>query len=239
MREDTIGLGMSVACLKFAFEGELIFIGETKTDAIDSKYCPGFILYQGAPSNEKMEQIPLALSYTLGRFFPSLGYSRFDEKWDIVSYKSVDPYDIEKRVYTSRTKPPLKLNCSDFDPINASIISKSVESFCLKFNTYDLKHISWLYWHAETSPVHVKASQFGATIEAIQGNYIKANEQSFQTKLLKKEEWKKIKKEFIYAIEELFQNSSDSKEPNEKWIIKNKIYNLNQTPHSEMTKKIF
>jgi hypothetical protein len=238
-REDTIGLGMSVACLKFAFEDELLFIGETKTDAIDSKYCPGFILYQGAPSNEKMEQIRLALSYTLGRFFPSLGYSRFDEKWDIVSYKCVDPYDIEKRVYTSQTKPPLKLNCSDFDPINANIVSKSVELFCLKSNEYDLKHISWLYWHAVTSPVHVKASQFGATIEAIQRNYIKANEQSFQTKLLKKEEWKRIKKELIDTIEALLPNAPDSKEPNEKRIIKNKIYNLNQTPQSEMTKRFY
>lgn len=238
-REDTIGLGMSVTCLKFVFEDELIFIGETKTDAIDSKYCPGFILYQGAPSNEKMEQIRLALSYTLGRFFPSLGYSRFDEKWDIVSYKCVDPYDIEKRVYTSQTKPPLKLNRSDFDPINANIVSKSVESFCLKFHAYDLKHISWLYWHAVTSPVHVKASQFGATIETIQRNYIKINEQSFQTELLKKEEWKRIKKEFIDSIEALLPNAPDSKEPNEKRIIKNKIYNLNQTPQSEMTKRFF
>lgn len=238
-REDVIDYESSASCLKFYFEDEVIFVGEAQVDVINDKYSPGFILYQGCPSNEKMEKIRLALSYTFGRYLPSLGYSKFDEQWGIVSYKCIQPYDIEKRVYTSATEPPQKIYQSNYRFVEADLVSKSVESFCLRFDEYDLRHISSLYWHAANSPLHVQASQLGAAIEAIRRNYMKVNEKSFKTKLFDSERWADIQKELIQIVEMNLPDDLDGKEPREKKIIKNKIKNLNQTPHSEMAKRFF
>lgn len=234
-REDIIDFGMSLNCLGFPVNDHFVFIGETSSKTIDKKYFPGFILYQGSPSPEKMEKIRLGLSYTLGRYLPSLGCSRFDNKWDLVSYKCIAPYHIEERVYNSQTEPPSKLNNADIGPINSNIVSKSINSFCDNFEKYDLKHISWLYWHAVTSPVHVQASQLGATIESIQRNYIKVHERFFQTKLFQKKEWKEIQSELIHGIEELLQNNNSD----EKRILLSKIQNLNQTPQRHLTDRFF
>uniref|UniRef100_Q3ARQ1 ApeA N-terminal domain-containing protein n=1 Tax=Chlorobium chlorochromatii (strain CaD3) TaxID=340177 RepID=Q3ARQ1_CHLCH len=237
-KDNFLEFNNSLSCLQFSFEDELIFIGETKTDEIEKKYHPGFILYQGNPSQEKMERIRLALSFLLGRFLPSLGYTAFDEKWDIVSYKCITPYDLDGSVYNSSTMPPIKLKTINFF-INTNIVTRSVNAFYENFLKFDLKYISYLYWNAINSPAHIKASQFGATLEAIQRNYRQVHANDFQTALFKHEEWKIIQKALLDSLDKVLNSNSDNKEIDEKKIIKNKIYSLNQTPQSKLTNRFF
>jgi hypothetical protein len=235
--EDRLGGGLSVKCVGFSVNDYFVFMGEAKSEDLDNRYSPGFILYEGNPRSDDMEKIRLGLSYTLGRYLPSLGYSKFDKKWSIVSYKCIAPYHIEERVYSCQTKPPSKLKDTDFDPINSKIISDFVTSFYEYFDRYDLGHISWLYWHAVASPVHVQASQLGATIESIQKNYIKEHKDRFQTKLFG-DIWKSIQDEIVNIINRSLPDNQ-YKNSKERCILLNKINNLNQTPQSLLTVRFF
>lgn len=236
-REDRLGLGLSSNCVGLAVNDFFIFIGETESKDIDDKFSPGFILYDGDPKPDDMEKIRLGLSFVLGRYLPSLGYSKFDRLWSLVSYKCIDPYDIDQRVYNCQTKPPHELKTDPYMMDN-KIVSNFVTSFFNNFDRYDLRHISWLYWHAVNSPTHVKASQFGATIESLQRKYIKEHKENFQTLLIDRKEWKLLKDVFVEAINTSLVNNQND-EYDEKKILLRKIDNLNQTPQGQLTDRFF
>lgn len=233
-QEDTLGHRHSSNCAGLTINDLFVFIGETESKDIDKKYNPGFILYEGNPNSDVREKVRLGLSYTLGRYLPTLGYSKFDKTWSLVSYKCICPYDIDQRVYNCQTKPPFDLKIDPYK-MNNKIVSNFVTSFFNNFDKYDLRHISSLYWNALNSTTHVKASQLGATLESLQRKYIKKHEENFQTRLIVRKEWQLLRKKLIETIESSLSNKLNG----ESDILLRKIDNLNQTPQSHLTDRFF
>jgi hypothetical protein len=114
------------------------------------------------------------------------------------------------------------------------IINDIINKFVDNYDKYDLQHVSWLYWHAVISPIHLRGVCFGAVLEYIQSKYIAENSISFKTGLVDKKIWKDISKPLFRVINEA-ENLTDE----ERKVLNNKIGNLNITPQSILTDRFF
>ncbi len=185
---------------------------------------PGFILYTEMPSAEIREKIRIILSFLLGIYFVYLGHSVFCKDWRLVSYEAISAYALGGSAYKLPPCPPAPLGKMFEWEIDRTILSNMANKLYTHYDTLNFRSLSWALWHALSAVSHIAPVHYGAAIEALQNAYIKSNENKFNRKLLDGESWSSIKKQ----VEEIIDKSTTEK--NLRYILKNKISNLNEKP---------
>ncbi|MGO9016175.1 MAG: hypothetical protein ACLQF0_14495 [Dissulfurispiraceae bacterium] len=218
-------------CVNISVDGQELYFGVCNKVAVSDEKMPGFVIYNGTPSEEIRSKIRLALSFAFGRPFIHLGHSIFNSKWQLVSFKSISAYTIDGKAFKLLTLPPSPLYEKFGNELNREKFSRMVNAFYKKYDDYNLGHVGWLYWHSVSAPIHIAAVHFGATFEAIQNAFVAANGSLFKTSVLEKTAWESLQKDILEVVRSKSINGDLLK------IINNKIASLNQKPQSVLTEE--
>jgi hypothetical protein len=106
-----------------------------------------------------------------------------------------------------------------------------VKAIYSNYDELDFGHLSWMYWHAVSAPLHVTAGQFGALIEALQRAYLKKHKAT--AKLLEDADWDRLEADLTSTIK------SFDMPPVAKEILLNKARNLNDAPQNVVAERLF
>lgn len=214
-------------CINFSVDGYELYLGVCKNSSLEKEKMPGFILYKGVPSKEVREKIRICASFVFGRPFIYLGHTIFDYNWQAVSFEAISPYnDMEGRAFDLITSPPAPLWDTHKNWINREKFSYMVNAIYKKYDECDFRHVSWLYWHAISAPLHMAGADFGATIEAIYKPF------NLSQTLMPEDIWNSLKDHLLKAIAEKNIAKEDLS------ILVNRIKsNLNQAPKDIVAKK--
>lgn len=228
--------GGSNKCCHIKVQNYNIYFGESEIDKLDKKHQTGFILYEGAPPEEMRDKIRDAISFLTGNNLLYLGYKVLGSNMQSLRIEHKSPNTMGGLFRKHQQPIPLRLMGADskYYFADSGTINSIVNKFVENYDRYDLKHISWLYWHAAIAPAHLRAVCFGAVLEYIQKKYTEVNPVLFESKLLDKETWKKISRPLLDVIK-FAEDISES----DKKVLNNKIGNLNITPQSILTKRFF
>ncbi|MCG3701436.1 hypothetical protein L5F41_04925 [Aliarcobacter butzleri] len=201
--------------------------GEEKSK---KEYTDGFILYKGNPSKELRDKFRNIISFFIGRVMILLEESFYDIDWNLTSFKAFSPKKLMNgRAFKINTILPIKYN----QIIDSERFSKHCNLLYQKYDLCDFNHISWLYWHAQCSALHTKCGELGATIEALQKEYINNNTKGWSAAIISKDKFKELKEKTIKVIDEL-----DIKDE-EKNILKEKLTSLNKLPQKMILQNLF
>jgi hypothetical protein len=223
-------MGGMGGCINMNIGGHSICFGHRDKSKINKQKKPGFILYANNLPEATRKKIRFCLSFFLGRPLVYLGETCFDEKWDVVSLKAVNPYTEHGRYFNIPNMPPCLLGHNSRSKIDTEVFSNMVNAFYNNFEKYNLEHVSYLYWRAMSAAVHTAPLHFGCAIEKIHHYYGKANADKFDVTILESKEFNNIKK----MIEENIQNCNI--DPDKAKLITNKIHN--NLPPTEQLKML-
>ncbi|CAI0756060.1 hypothetical protein [Serratia fonticola] len=228
--------GHSSKCCHVYIQGIHIYFGLTNESNLSEKYHPGYIIYEGTPSKELRERVRQAISFITGNNILYLGCTELNSELNIVGFEAVTPNSMGGLFLKNTNTPPTKLMSNDakYYILDSDKVSLMIENFIHYYDDYDLRHISWLYWHAIIAPAHLKAVCFGAVLEFTQKIYIANNEVDFQSSLIDKKDWRLISE----ALHKTIADSASINDESRK-ILTNKVNNLNSTPQSILTKRFF
>lgn len=214
------------SCVHISVEGFDLFVGTVRNLKVDNISNPGFILYKGIPSEDIRSKIRNCLSFCLGTYLIYLGYTRFCEKWQPVSFSAVSAHGLSEDARRLITLPPAPLSLRYEWEITAEMLERMVASLCQNYDACNLRSAFWAYWHAIAAPVHMAAVHFGAAIESLQKAYVQHYGASIKTSILKDASWDDLSEKIMSCISTL----DVPKE--EKQILANKVNNLNFAPQS-------
>ncbi len=216
-------------CVKLRVADIDIYLGVSSSTSTEKHIKPGFILYTSILPNDIRLKIRNCLSFSLGMYLVDLGYTTFNQHWDLTSLKAISAYSLYKRVFDYSPMPPGPLGSIGINDINPLSLSRAVNALYSNYDALELGRLSWMYWHAVCAPVHIAAVQFGATIEALQRAYFKNNS---KRKLLGKPDWVILKAKVDSAISELAVDAETKK------VLENKVGNLNELPQNVAAKRL-
>lgn len=213
-----------------------VFFGSTDCINIDKKYNAGFILYSKECDSDLRKKIRNALSFILGCKLIHISSVLKDENYNSLEYEIHTQSAITDLYHSSYKLPPTPLHSPDamYLFLGENEIGLMVEKIINCYDDYDFSHISWLYWHAVASPLHLKGVGFGATLEFIQRKYIDRNSTQFSGKVIEKCLWKPLYKELSKILEDAEHLSERDRK-----LLLNKLSSLNQTPQSILTNKFY
>ena len=208
-----------------------LYLVNTGDDAKSVGVKSGYILYLGIPSSNERKKIRNCLSFVLGRPLIKTGYSIFNEEWLLVSFKSISAYSFGGAAFLLHSLPPYPLGENYQGEVNSNIITPLVNAIYDNYEEYKFGHLSWAYWHAVCAPVHIAAVHFGACIESLQKSYIEKNGKIFNSALIEKTKFKKLRKATLEVLASLELEETEYK------VMESKINSLNQTPQSVLTER--
>lgn len=219
--------GGSWAAAQLEVEGIHLYLCEAQGINSTEAKKPGFIVYDGVPTDEFRDRIRRCLSFSLGSYLVYLGVSRFDEKWHPTDFEVVSPYTIHGHAIALPPTPPSPLGPRSFWDIDAARLSRMVNAIYAKYDDLNFGVVSWAYWHAVTATPHIAAVHFGAALESLQRAYFTSTAAPGSSKVVDDETWDKIRT----SLESSLDSSELSSETRETF--KNKIRNLNsRSQHS-------
>jgi len=224
--------GGSRNCVKLSVANVDLYLGVSLTTLTEKRIKPGFILYIGTLSDDVRLKIRDCLSFSLGMYLVYLGYSTFNQDWDLTSFKAVSAYSIDEKVFDERTLPPSPLGSRWENEIDSLLLTRAINALYSKYDTLEFGRLSWMYWHAVYAPVHTAAVQFGATIEALQNIYFQG---LAKTKLLVKTDWD-VLNPTVQVLQGLI--SGLDIEDRIKSILKSKLGQLNDPPQNVMAERL-
>jgi hypothetical protein len=219
--------GGSWAAAQLEVEGSRLYLCQSQgLSGIDAKK-PGFIVYDGVPTDEFRDRIRRCLSFSLGTYLVNLGVSRFDEEWNLTDFEVVSPYSMRGCAIALPPTPPSPLGPRSFWDIDAVKLSRMVNAIYAKYDALNFGVVSWAYWHAVTATPHIAAVHFGAALESLQRAYFSSTAAPASSKVVDDQTWDKIR----ISLESALDNSDLPGETRETF--KNKIKNLNnRSQHS-------
>lgn len=171
---------------------------------------PGFISYQIIDDNIPMEnyrkKIINSLSFAFGRPISSLGYTLYDENWEIIEICAVNPklpFDNNKKCFSGLSFPPSQLAKSKNikqNPyqIDDNVLSKIINGFVQNYEKYNLEYRMWQYWHAFFAALDIRPLLFYAIIEGIASIF--TQERDNGGNILSEEIWQPIQKELLNSF---------------------------------------
>jgi hypothetical protein len=226
-------MGGSRTCVRFEVGGIQVYLCASWRESTAGRIKPGCLIYLGTPDETVKSKIRDALSFSLGKFLVYLGSSVFAENWELVSFKSVGAYSIDRRVFDLVTLPPASFGGRLEHEIVPAALSRMVNSIYSAYDDLKFRSLSWAYWHALCATVHIAPVHFGAAIEALQRRYIDAHPDQFRKKLVADRHiWKGLAKEIGDAISRLQLPDRD------KQILLENVGGLNRRPHKSMAKQV-
>lgn len=220
--------GSSWAAAQLEVEGIQFYLCEAQGINATEAKKPGFIVYDGVPTDEFRDRIRRCLSFSLGTYLVFLGVSCFDEDWGLTDFEVVSPYTMRGHAIALPPTLPSPLGPRSFWDIDAAKLSRMVNAIYAKYDDLNFGVVSWAYWHAVTATPHIAAVHFGAALESLQRAYFSSTATpGGVSKILDDQTWEEIRT----SIESSLDSSalpSDTRE-----IFKNKIRNLNsRSQHS-------
>ncbi len=152
---------------------------------------PGCIVYAGTPDQSTRKKIRVALSFALGVYLVELGHTVYNSDWKFLSATSLSAYSLAKRTFDPGPQPIAYLSQRGWQhELDRALLNRLVNALVENYNKLDLGHLSWAYWHACASTVHVAPAQFGAAIEALLRAFNSSNPGKIRTTVLPRPEWK-------------------------------------------------
>lgn len=231
MRKKSESENMGLRGIFVSIGGHELYLVSSGEDTKDLGVKSGYLLYLGTPCDEDRKKIRNCLSFILGRPLIKIGYSVFDLNWNIISFNAVSAYTMEGSAFSIHTSPPAPLGNQHQRMLDQKIISSLANSIYEKYEEYNFGSLSWSYWHAISAPSHIAAVHFGACIESLQSSYIKHHGKSFQSALLEKSQWKRLRNGMLGVLDSI------ELEGVEREVIENKLSSFNQTPQSVLTER--
>lgn len=193
-----------------------------------------FILYKKSiPDEETRRKIRDCLSFLVGSALLYLGCSCFSSDWHVNEFELFTPQTQDGSFLKIQAMHPFWLGVRSKNDLNSITTGFLLEHLYRIYDTYNLKHIFWVYWTAICTPMYSSAVHFGAIIESLQKSYLRMHSGSFSTSLIDSAEFKLIKKKLFSVLSEF------SIKDEENQILKNKISALNQTPQSRLSERFF
>jgi hypothetical protein len=173
----------------------------------------------------------------LGIYLVYLGNTSYSHDWQTIYINAVSAYSIGRRVFDLPVLPPAPLGSRSqhegLEEITSQALGRMVNGIYSQYDSLRFGSLSWAYWHALCATMHIAAAHFGAAIEALQRNYVKAHHESFKTALVsERAAWRSFSCEIRQAINKLTIPDED------KQILLDRIGNLNETPRSVTMKRL-
>jgi hypothetical protein len=219
-------------CLSVRIAGVGVYVISSNSSDNNAKRS-GLIIYDQVPSDEIRKKIRGGLSYTLGYPIVYLGYTTYSIDWDVLSTEAVTPYTIGGQMFGITSLPPSPIGKYAHNDVDSKIVERMSNALIELYDQYDLNNVLWNYWHSVCAPTHMKPINFGAMIEFFQRQYLSVNDATVDTKLLSKG----TSKDFRKAVLDLIISMDIPAEG--KAVLKNKINNINQLPHSIQADRFF
>lgn len=222
---------MNSSGLELSIDDFRLFIFGCESNVAKGVERPGYIFYDGAPSDEVRTKIRQVLSFCLGNYLVYLGSTKLSKNSEIVAFSAMSPPSIG-RISEIPVVPPAVLG--DGNIAEPKVVDRMANAIYMRYDELRFNSFSWAYWHAMCAPVHMAAGHFGAAIEALQNAYMKAHPKKFSHKLVAdKEKWKSLKEALLKTIDKAKLNDTVST------ILKNKVkFNLNQTPAGALSEQM-
>jgi hypothetical protein len=219
--------GGSWAAAQLEVEGVQLYLCEAQGLSTTDAKQPGFIVYDGVPTDEFRDRVRRCLSFSLGTYLVYLGVSRFDEEWRLTDFEVISPYTMHGLALALPPMPPCPLGTRSFWDIDAAKLSRMVNAIYTKYDALNFGVVSWAYWHAVTATPHIAAVHFGAALESLQRAYFSSAASPGPSTIVDDQTWDKIR----ISLESSLDRSDLPRETRE--IFKNKIRNLNsRSQHS-------
>ena len=220
--------GGSWAAAQLEVEGIHLYLCQSQgLSGIDAKK-PGFIVYDGVPTDEFRDRIRRCLSFSLGTYLVNLGVSRFDEEWNLTDFEVVSPYSMRGHATALPPTPPSPLGTRSLWDIDVAKLSRMVNAIYAKYDALNFGVVSWAYWHAVTATPHIAAVHFGAALESLQRAYFSRAAAPASSQVVDDHTWDKIRT----SLESALNNSDLPSETRETF--KNKIKTLNNRSQHSM-----
>lgn len=220
----------SLRCLPLSVSGIKLYLYLPKDADNESQ---GFVLYEGAPCEDTRQKIRTCLSFCLGIYLVHLGSCNYSENWELLSSKVISAYSLDGKAFDIPTLPPTFITSRGRNDISKELFGHIFNAIYSNYECLNFGHLSWLYWHAVSSPVHNAGVQFGAAIEALQKSYIAANKDRINTKLLEKNDWKTLRNDMEASISKLAVDDTI------KIILMNKAGDFNKPPQNIIAERLF
>lgn len=224
-------------CVKIVVDGLTIYFCKPMQSPSPKCIKPGFILYVGTPDEDVRRRIRTSLSYSLGMYLVYLGHTVFCEKWEMISFKAVSAYSLDKKVFNNPIMPPAPIGTQipagmATNLLNPTSLSRMVSAIYSKYDELQFGDLNWAYWHAVCAVPHIAAAHFGAAIESLQRAYLKSHPGSIDQRLITDKGALKSLKDGMLAVISQAGIDDDTRK-----VLENKISNLNQTPWPIITKR--
>jgi hypothetical protein len=166
--------GGSKNCLNVSIDGIDLYLSTCENLIFEKSKKPGFIVYDGFPSEEARRKIRECIAFVLGFPLVYLGHTVFNTNWQLVSFEAISPHnDMDGKAFNLAGAFPIAPlskrligNSKTPNLIDYQIVSDMVNAIYSKYDEYQLRHFFWLYWHAACAPNPIQAVSFGAALEA-------------------------------------------------------------------------
>jgi hypothetical protein len=217
----------SRAAAQLEVDGIHLYLCEMQGISATDAKKPGFIVYDGVPTDEFRDRLRRCLSFSLGTYLVYLGVSRFDEEWQLTDFEFVSPYSMHGHAIALPPTPPSPLGPRSYWDIDSARFSRMVNAIYAKYDDLNFGVVSWAFWHAVTATPHIAAVHFGAALESLQRAYLSSTAVPGSSRIVDGQTWDKIRT----SLESSLDNSDLTSETRETF--KNKIRNLNsRSQHS-------
>jgi hypothetical protein len=230
-RDESIGLSNS--CVRFHVAGMQVYLCAKWQEKTEGRVKPGCLIYLGTPDEETRERIRNALSFSLGMYLVYLGSATFSANWEIVAFKSISAYSIDRRVFELVVLPPAHFGSRFQHEIVPTALTRMVGSIYSTYDVLKFRSLSWAYWHARCATVHIAPVHFGAAIEALQRRYMEAHADSFRTKIIAdRDVWGQLSQVIRDSIDRLQIAEADRK------LLLDALGGLNRLPQKQLIEQI-
>ena len=223
----------SRSCIRFVVAGIEMYLCASWQEPTEGRIRPGCLIYLGTPDEGVRTRIRNAISFSLGMYLVHLGHTVFSDSWEIVSFKSVSSYSIDRRVFDLVILPPAPLGPRFQHEIHPDALSRMVGAIYSHYDDLKFGDLNWAYWHALCATPHIAPVHFGAAIEALQRRYLEQHPEHFQTKLIPdRTAWNAFAEPIRQAISELNLSEAD------KEVLRTNVGGLNHVPRRIITEQL-
>jgi hypothetical protein len=215
-------------------DGQRLYLGAAGEGLPKTLTRPGFILYNGRPDEIVREKIRNCLSFALGNYLIYLGCVVLDDRDNPVFIKAVNGNWLNDRVFKLPVLPPAPLGKRYEDEVDIDSLSRFVNALYPAYDDLSFDRLSWAYWHAMCAPIHIGAAHFGAAIEALQGAYVTAHPNQFQTRLIAdKKQWQQLQSKLAETVKRAGLIADI------EGVLTNRLASLNSVPTSKVSEQLF
>jgi hypothetical protein len=221
------------SALKLTIGGIELYLTVNRRKEGMEQINPGYILYCGTPDDETRRKIRTVLSFALGMYLVHLGHSTYTAQWHVASFRAIRGYSMDMRAFDLHVLAPAWLGIRSHNVLDTAKVSRLVSGLYEHYDELDFGNLSWGYWHAMCAPLHIKAVHFGAIIEALQRNYMKAHASAFSERIVAETvKWDDFVKDM---------NTTIAQQPlpeDQMVLLRANVGRLNQVPRATITDQI-